>query len=242
MRRLLPVPADDVDDALLAEHYAYPDAGAVRANMVASLDGAATLDGVSGGLSGPADRQVFRLLRALCDVVLVGAGTVRAEDYRPPPTHPSLAWLREGRAAAPTLAVLTRTASLDPGARLFADPDRRPLVVTCAAAPDERTAALAEVAEVVVTGDDDVDLHETLAVLAERGLHRVLTEGGPTLLGALTAADRLDELTLTVSPLVVGGGTGRIVVGSPAAARGFRLRGLLAADQFLFTHYVRERP
>lgn len=240
MRRLLPSPADVVDDALLAEHYAYRGERAVRANMVGSLDGAATVEGVSEGLSGPADRRVFRILRALADVVVVGAGTVRAEDYRPPPVSPSLAWLREGRSAAPALAVVSRSAALDPAARLFADPATRPLLFTCAAAPADRLAALRDVADVVVLGDADVDLAAGLDLLADRGHRRVLTEGGPSLLGALSAAGLLDEVALTLSPLVVGGAAGRIVVSDDPSTSRFRLRGLLEDDDALFTHYVRE--
>lgn len=242
MRRLLPQPTDDVDDAALAEHYAYPPGGSLRANMVGTVDGAASLDGASAGLSGTADRRLFRLLRALADVIVVGAGTVRTEDYRPPPAHAELAWLRAGRPAAPELVVVSGRANLDPAARLFADPAQRTLVVTCGAAPTEQVEALRAVSEVHVVGKDHVDLPLVVAMLHERGHRRLLTEGGPALLGSLTAADLLDEIALTVSPLVVGGGAPRIVVGDDGPTRRFRLRGLLVDDDVVFTHYVRTRP
>lgn len=241
MRRLLPGPAIDVDLDALAVHYAYPDAGSVRANMVASLDGAVTVEGRSGPMSGDADRRVFRILRALSDVVLVGAGTARCEDYGPVRVPPELAGLREGRDAAATLVVVTRTADLDPSARMFSVPGSRPVVLTCRAAPPSRVAALREVAEVVATGEHDVDLPESLAQLADRGWTRILCEGGPSLLGTLAAADLVDELTLTLAPLVVTGDAGRITVGPGVAPQGYALAGLLAADDVLLAHYRRDR-
>lgn len=241
MRRLLPDPVIDVDLDALAVHYAYPESGSVRANMVASLDGAVTVEGRSGGLSGDADRRVFRILRALADVVLVGAGTARSEDYGPARVPPELAGLRDGQDTAPTIAVVTRTAELDPSARLFGEARSRPVVLTCRAAPPSRVAALQEVADVVAAGDDDVDLPAALARLADRGWTRILCEGGPSLLGALTAADLVDELTLTLAPLLVAGDAGRITVGPVVAPREYALAGLLAADDVLLAHYRRNR-
>jgi riboflavin-specific deaminase-like protein len=241
MRRLLPEPAADLDLAGLAAHYAYPAHGAVRANMVSSLDGAVTVEGSSRGLSGQADRLVFAVLRALCDVVLVGAGTARTEDYRPPKVTAELAPVRPSGRPAPVLAVVTRSGRLDPGARMFADPTNRTLVLTCEAADRARLAALDEVAEVVVAGDADVDPKTALAELTGRGLGRVLTEGGPSLLGTLASADLLDELALSLAPLVVGGDAGRIV-GSPTEQRSdWRPHGLLQSGSTVFAHYVRER-
>ena len=242
MRRLLPEPAEDLDLAGLAAHYAYPAEGAVRANMVSSLDGGVTVDGRSGGLSGDADRRVFGVLRALCDVVLVGAGTARTEDYGPPRAVPRLAPFRSSGRPAPALALVTRSARLDPGARVFTDPANRPLVLTCEAAEPDRRAALSEVAELVVVGDTEVDLSAGLAQLRDRGLRRVLTEGGPSLLGSLAQADLLDELALSLSPLVVGGDAGRIVRTPEPVTSAWRPRGLLQSGGTLFAHYVRERP
>ncbi len=241
MRRLLPEPAADLDLAGLAAHYAYPPAGSVRANMVSSLDGAVSVDGTSGGLSGSADRQVFSMLRALCDVVLVGAGTARTEDYGPPRATPALARFRPSSRPAPALALVTRSADLDPGARVFADPANRPLVLTCEAADARRRAALAEVAEVLVAGDSDVDLRVGLAELRGRGLLCVLTEGGPSLLGSLASVDLLDELALSLAPLVVGGDAGRIARSTRPLMSRWRPRGLLESDGTLFAHYLRDR-
>src|SRR5215510_2973605 len=141
-------------DAALAGLYAYPDPGAppgrwVRANMVASLDGAATLDGRTRGLSSEADEQVFALLRALSEVILVGAGTARAEHYgpvRPESEGLRWAWLRDGRTPSAPIAVVTRALDLDPASPLLASapPHARTIVITTQAAPrsEEHTSEL----------------------------------------------------------------------------------------------------
>ncbi len=193
-----------------------PPARSVRGGMVLSADGSATSGGSSLPLSTDADKQGFRTLRAVCDVVLVGAGTARAEDYGPVPLRePTRAWRRgHGRSERPPLALVSRSLGLDPAMRCFTG-EVRSLVVTCAAAPADRRAALAEVADVVVAGEDRVDLEAALAQLAERGLGRVLCEGGPSLLGDLAAAGLLDELCMTLSPLLAGSGPGLLATALP---------------------------
>ena len=171
--------------------------------MVASLDGAIAVDGRSGGLGGDADLRLFRILRSLADVVLVAAGTVRSEMYGPPklPDELIAARLSRGQPRLPRLAVVSRSLQLDWGSRLFAeaDPDARPLVVTCAGASPQGLARAATVAEVVVAGGDTVDLHAALLELGARGAGSVLCEGGPLLNSALAAGGLLDELCLTVA-------------------------------------------
>src|SRR5258708_23575449 len=124
--------------------------------MVGSVDGAAAVDGLSGGLSSPADRRVFWLLRGLADVSFVGAGTTRAEGYRPTGGADNWAALgiRDGRPSAPPLALVSRSLDLDPAAPLIAQApaDARTIVITCAASPADRRAALAAVADVIVAG------------------------------------------------------------------------------------------
>ena len=241
MRRLWPPPLPteidhEVDDAALAAHYAWPDEPAapyVRVNFVASVDGAVTVDGFSGGLGTAADKTVFRLLRELAEVVLVGAGTVRTESYggvrRP----------TRGRTTPPPIAVVTGSADLDPTSRLFTDTTVPPLVLTLESAPTERRAALAEAGgEVVVLPRLTPDA--LLAELGSRGLNRVLCEGGPSLLGALQAADAVDELCLTLSPLLAGGDAGRIAHGPPGPPpRPMTLVGALHADDTLLLRYRR---
>jgi riboflavin biosynthesis pyrimidine reductase len=237
MRRLVPSYDEDVD---LLVAYAYPtDRAWVRANMVTSLDGSAVRDGRSSGLSSDADKEVFAVLRALSDVLLVGAGTARAEGYRALGPKPAYADLRSslGLRAAPVLALVSGRLDLDPGSGLFHGGAERTVVVTCERSDPEARARLAAVAEVVVAGTERVDLGAALDELAGRGLGRVLCEGGPSLLSDLVAAGRLDELCLTLSPQVVGGVGPRIVHG-PELAATFSLAHVLEGDGVLLARYL----
>lgn len=186
----------------------------VLVNMVASLDGATAVDGRSGALGGDGDRRVFSILRTVPDVVVVAAGTARAENYGPPSLDDAARDRRRARGQQPdpVLAVITRSLDLDPESRLFAD-GHRPLVITVADAPEDRRAALGEVADLVTAGRGDVDLDAALAALAARGHTIALLEGGPTLNGQFVAADRVDELCLTVAPALVAGASKRVAVG-----------------------------
>ena len=237
MRRLLPTPADEVE---LNEAYAYPEGTWVRANMVASADGAAVVAGRSEALSGPADKKIFGVLRGLCDVVLVGAGTARAEGYRAPKARPSYADHRAelGQRAAPVLALVSTSLDLDPASDLFTGPERT-VVLTSAAADVGARSRLAAVAEVVVAGDDSVDPAAAVEALAGLGLPRVLCEGGPRLLGDVVRARQLDELCLTTSPLLTGGDAPRIVAGTGVDdVLGLDLALLLEGDGNLFARYL----
>lgn len=258
MRQLFPPggPAGDVNPGQLAALYAYPAAGPpggpaagqgttsrpwVRANMVASTDGAASVGGRSGGLSGRADKEIFGLLRSLADVVLVGAGTARDEHYRPAQTASIRPELRAGRTATPPIAVISGRLDLDPGLELLtaAPPDARTIVITSERAPENQRAAVAKHADVLVAGAEHVDLKAALDALAARGYQRVLTEGGPHLLGQLAARGLLDELCLTISPLLAGPGPGRIV-GGDAIPGGLPLTlgHLLEDESFLLGRYT----
>ena len=237
-----PAPSD-VGDEELAHLYGYPsDRLWVRANMVGSLDGVATVQGVAEGLSSEPDRRVFRLLRALCDVVLVGAGTVRAEGYREPRVAERYAGLREanGQAPVPPVAVISRSLDLDVESELFAQERTRTIVLTCADAPGDRRARLAEVADLVDCGESTVSPSLALEALARRGLTRVLCEGGPSLLHELVAAELLDELCLTLSPLLAGGGEAHVLRGGPfPTPHGLQLSSILEEDGVLLTRYLR---
>jgi riboflavin biosynthesis pyrimidine reductase len=240
MRTMSPAAGDELDDAGLAELYAYPEPRWLRANMVTSADGAGFLDGRTEGLSSPADMRLFGLLRVLADVVLVGAGTARTEQYKPARRRPALAALRAGRPPVPPIAVLSRKLDLDFATPLFneAPQDARTIVITCAGSPDGRRAAAAKVADVIVAGDLVVDLTEALSALRARGLGRVLCEGGPHLLGEIAAAGLLDELCLTVSPVLAGPGPGRITAGAPFPEQLMTLEHVLEDDGFLYCRYL----
>ncbi len=243
MRRLVPGPVqEDLDVDALAAHYAYPSHGAVRANMVTSVDGAVTLDGRSEGISNAIDWQLFGLQRALADVIVVGAGTARTEGYGPARVRPEFAHLRTaaGQTPAPRLALVTRSGDLDPSAGVFGGATPT-LVITRAGLPDDTLTALRDVSEVLICGDEDVDLTAAREALGERGLRRVLTEGGPHLLGALTAVDLLDELAVTVTPGLVGGDSPRMISSAPPEHRPLTLHGVLDHEGTLFLHYLRDR-
>jgi riboflavin biosynthesis pyrimidine reductase len=247
MRQLLPLsqsPAP-LDTAVLPRLYAYPGSGQwLRANMVASADGAASLGGVTEGLSSEADKEVFGLLRALADVVLVGAGTARDEKYGPARVREAWRALRAGRAPAPPIAVVTARLDLDPGSRLIAEapPHARTIVITTAQASPDRRAELARHADVVVAGDETVDLKAAVTALADRGYRRILTEGGPHLLAQLVEADLLDELCLTFAPLIAGPGAPRIVSGALPVPRPLplTLAHVLEDNGFLLCRYTRK--
>ncbi|SEN34204.1 pyrimidine reductase family protein [Actinacidiphila rubida] len=257
MQRLFPVSGrdpgqDDGSPALgtllgLADAYAYPprESGPyLRANMVSGLDGAARAEGRSAPLSSPADMRIFGTLRALADVVVVGAETVRQEGYRPAKVREAFADRRaaDGQPPAAAIAVVSRSLDLDLAAPLFTRPVVPTLVLTGAAAKEADVAAVRGAgARVVVAGDGDgVDPVRAVRELAALGLGRMLHEGGPRLLAQFTAAGAVDELCLTLSPLVTAGDEPRIMHG-PAVVPPSRFRPLsvLEEDGFLFTRYVR---
>ncbi len=182
----------------------------VLVNMVSSADGAIAVHGRTKEISSPADELVFHLLRSIPDVILVGAQTVRAERYGPPRVSGERQARRvaRGQLPQPTIAVVTRSLQLDLSSSLFTE--SRPIVIC---PKDVDVTEVAEVADVVQAGDGDVDLTSALRRLGERGVEVVLCEGGPTLNGELARQGLIDELCLTVAPILVGGDLGTGVLG-----------------------------
>lgn len=245
MRELWPEPIDDVDvQARLAgdERPARGDRPWVMLNMIATVDGGTAVAGVSGGLGGPGDKTMFRALRSVPDVILVGAGTVRAEHYGPPQPSDAVraARLARGQTSAPRLVVVSSRLDLDPTERLFFGAEERPLVFTGTSADTARAEALSPVAEVVRGSTDLLDLATVLAELRARGALVVLCEGGPTLNGQLVAAGLVDEWCSTVSPMLVAGGSGRAAHGpDPSGPTALRLDRVHADDDgYLFLRYT----
>ena len=243
-----PAASEEVDQLVraLGEIYAYPDGPWVRANMVASVDGAVSVAGRSGGLSGVADKLVFSVLRSLADVVLVGAGTARAERYRK--TQPDELWPQlRGDRPLPPIAVVTGHLDLDLDGRLFAPDGPRTIVLTTGQAAASRRAAAARVADVEVAGAVGVTATAAVGALTGRGYRRILVEGGPSLLGQLAAGGLLDELCLTISPVLEGGhSAARVTVSQTAGGppsgpglTGLRLASVLEDRGALLTRYVR---
>ncbi|MDX6741308.1 dihydrofolate reductase family protein [Actinocorallia sp. A-T 12471] len=207
----------DLPADLLAD-YAHPDGPWLRANMIASADGAATYEGLSGGLGNETDKLLFQALRPMADAIIVGANTVRIERY--------------GKAPVP-MAVVSRSLDLDFASPLF---DGRPILITVSDAP--RLAEAREHAEVIVAGEGAVDFGAAVAGLHRLGLTKLLCEGGPTVLGGIAAAGLLDELCLTLSPRLVGGAAPRIVRG-PALEEGMSLAAVRQDGDHLFLRYRR---
>ncbi len=205
-------PGTRLPAAELRELYAFP-AGRrwLRSNFVTTLDGSAQgADGRSGSVNTPADNRVFALQRELCEAVLVGSGTVRAEGYeRVTPTR--------RRADPPALVVVSGSGRVPDG---LAAPVRGRgvgILVTRAAAGkgtlDRARDALGRDA-VVVAGDEHVDLAVALDALADRGLRHVLCEGGPTLFSAALAAGVVDEAAFSLVPSLIGGNGIRVTSGA----------------------------
>ncbi|MEV8451506.1 pyrimidine reductase family protein [Streptomyces sp. NPDC052095] len=228
----------------LADAYAYPgqDGPWLRANMVSTLDGAAQHDGRSQPISCAADMRIFGTLRGLADAVVVGAETVRLEGYRPARAREAFAARRAaaGQGPAPAIAVVSGSLDLDFSRPLFTEPLVPTLLLTGTGAPAQRVEqARAAGAEVVFAGEGTrVDPARAVRELADRGLARLLTEGGPRLLGQFVAAGVLDELCLTLAPLLTAGDAQRIAGGPGVAVpKRFTLASMLEEDGFLFTRY-----
>jgi len=222
MRLLFPNSADDVDVATLYSSAERPRSPWVLVNMISTIDGATAIGGMSGGLGGPADKRVFTAIRSVADVILVGAGTVRAENYGPDPR----------------LAIVTASLDLDPHSRVFSG-DARPTVLTSSDADAARRDALSAAANIVEVNEGrHVDLRAALAHL--EGV--VVCEGGPSLNGQLVADDLVDELCLSLSPLLAAGDSPRVAHGAAAdAPRPLQLAHALEEDGLLFLRYVRSR-
>ncbi|GAA0995420.1 pyrimidine reductase family protein [Subtercola frigoramans] len=237
---------DALTDAQLIALYAPADRSErlVRANFVSSIDGSATVEGLSGRLGGPADKRVFDVLRQLCDVVVVGAGTLRAEGYGAMRLEPGAALWRaqNGLPEHPAFAIVSRGLELDLESDVFTKAPRRPLILTIGSADAARRAALEHVADVVDCGQNSVEPKLLVAELLGRGLTQIHCEGGPSLLGDLVANDELDELCLTLSPVLEGGEGPRITrISRPPVPRALTLDHVLIAGSMMLTKYSRAR-
>jgi riboflavin biosynthesis pyrimidine reductase len=236
-----------MDSEALAMAYAYPQLSPeqswVRANFISTLDGAAAGDdGRSSSINTGVDRDVFRLLRALCDVILVGAGTARVEGYRRATVRAPWSYLRHGRPAHPTMAVVSRSADIPPMLSQARESSGEVLLVTCRRAGAEAIDLARETLgedQVIVEGEETVDLAAAMGSLVVRGLPRILCEGGPHLMGDLAAAGCLDELCLSIAPLLVGADHPRITAG-PALTANLVPRLLIESEGTLIGRWVRQ--
>ena len=241
MRLLFPNPSDPVDPAAVYADLPTADGRpAVRLNMIVSVDGGTSWNGVSGALGGPADKALFAILRSLTDVVLVASGTMRAENYGPVVMPEGVQRERRarGQEAVPAIAVVSSSCRFDWSSPFFAAATNRPYIVTVDAADSAARKQASEVAEVIVAGDDTVDLGRAVAELGARGAGTILAEGGPTLNGELAKARLLDELCVTLAPLLASGDAKRLIAGSALAElEQLRLQSICEADDYLFLRY-----
>lgn len=233
------IPVDDLIPLALETHR--PAERWLFVNMVSSLDGATAARGEATPLADEDDRGLFMAMRAACDAVLVGAETVRAEDYGPVRLSARAQSIRiaAGLAPIPRLVIVSRSLRFEPAARVFGDSDHKPIILTGSDAPAHRRQALDGRAQVIVAGEVGVDPERALDVLAELGYGVVLCEGGPTLNAALVELDLVDEIDLTVSPTIAGGASSRIVDGATETLRPYRLERLMLGQKMLFLRYLR---
>ena len=243
LRRLLPEPGEleteELAGILRLGDRARDERPYVVANMVSSADGRATVAGRSGPLAGEADRQLFHALRASVDAVLAGTGTIAVERYGRLVRDEAR---RERRAAAglapdPLAVIVTRSGDVPWDAPLFAAPEQRVIVFT-GKAVEPPTDAAAQVEVVPVAGGEATATAALAELRARHGVRSVLCEGGPLLLGALLADEALDELFLTIAPLLAGAGERTVVDGSDLAkAAALELTWLLECEGALFARY-----
>ncbi|TNM55171.1 pyrimidine reductase family protein [Brevibacterium sediminis] len=213
----------------------------VTGHMVAGLDGTAAIHGRVGALSTEPDQDLFRRMRQIADVVMVGAQTVRSEGYAPMRLSESARAQRRtrGQSEMPPVAVVSRSLDLDWSSQVFAaaPAHARTIVITCARADPDRLAVAEEAATVIIAGEERVEPAAALQALAGLGYQVVLCEGGPRWLGELVAADRLDELCLSISPMM-GGDPLPVSVAPPGAdIAQFSLKSAMVADDTLFLRY-----
>lgn len=238
-----PDEAGNVDRAELERLYGYPEGESkwLAVNFVSSVDGAVEVAGRSGGLTNAADREVYPLGSKLADVILVGSNTAVIEEFRGIEPDEDQAELRErhGLAPIPRIAVVTSGRTLPPDAPVITDTQVPTIVITSGSAPRElREQWEAAGAEVVLAGETEVDLAAATAALQQRGLRRIHCDGGPRLFGSLLEAGAVDELRLTISPLLVSGTADRIAKGAGIDPARLSLASVLAQDDTLLVRYL----
>jgi riboflavin biosynthesis pyrimidine reductase len=241
MDQLFPTYESDIDPSVLVPNEQRPsrDRPWLMVNMVASIDGAIEIGGVSGPIGGSGDAALFRALRAIADVILVGGGTARAENYGPPKldTPAQVARTARGQAALPALAVISGSLGFDPAGRLF-DGGHRPLLFTTNGANPERVEALEAVAD-IERFDGAVTAEAVVGSLHGRGYRTILLEGGPSLNAQFLDADLIDEVCATVAPKLTASSSRRMIWGDSDTAREMDLQRIYIDDGELYLRYVR---
>jgi len=211
----------------------------VMLNIVESIDGATAVEGGASGLNDADDRQLFLALRAVADVVMNGAATVRAENLGPVKLSDEMMRRRReaGMQEPPTMVLLSRSLSLDPGMRIFSDPEQRPTIITGIEADPDRLEVLDGIADIVQI--EELDGSSIIKALGNPSV--VLCEGGPTINSQLIRDGVVDEVNLTISPVLALGESSRVASGSPLRPpTEMRLDRTLMGDQSLFLRFIRD--
>ncbi|MEB3368970.1 dihydrofolate reductase family protein [Saccharopolyspora mangrovi] len=241
MKQIWPEPAD-LDDHQLERLYTYRDSDRwLVVNFVSSADGAVEIGGKARQLSCESDQKILQLGSDLADVLLVGATTAMVEGFRG--VHPDDTTLERRRRhglpdVAPT-AVVTTGQSLPADAPVITEAATPTIVITCESAPEEMQMAWKEAgAELLIAGVDSVDLAAATESLTDRGLRRIDCEGGPHLFGGLLEAGVVDELRLTVSPMLVSGTHSRIATGNPLEPLNLELASVISEEGAMMTRYL----
>lgn len=244
MRNLLEPQADLSDDEVLSL-YAPPALDAptfVRFNFVMTADGGATHHGVSGAIGGEGDKRLFQLLRRHAHVLLMGAGTIRAEGYEGDLLGAEDKKWRNARGLSEHLpvALISGRLNLNPKSEFFTKSPVKPIIYTAKNASQEAREKLARVAEIVNAGHGSVEPVLVIEDLVARGFSMIHSEGGPTILGDFQQANLVDSLCVTLAPKLAGPGEKRIGgEGSPAenVLRDMKLHNVLEHQGELHTEY-----
>lgn len=229
----------DILDMLFSEKREREGRPWVMFNMVESVDGATAVDGGASALNDADDRALFLAMRAVADVVLMGAETIRSESVGPVRMSAEMSRHRSnaGLEGVPQMVILTRSLSLDQEARVFSDPDRRPTILTGHGVDQDRVDAISKVADVAQI--DDLDGNGIVNYLSAAKV--ILCEGGPTVNSVLMTAGMVDEINITMSPMLALGESKRIAHGEPLQPPiDMRLDRIASGDRSLFLRYVRD--
>lgn len=246
MDQLYPDPATVADDLLATIISADAAVERVRVDrpwismvMISSLDGSAVLDGRAGTLGNEADKRAFTAMRFLSDAIVVGAETVRIENYGPPTSRPEVAEWRsaKGLEANPLLVVISGTLDFEPNTRLFDRSGPRPLIITDHEADPQRLATVREMADVVQ--GETVTPEFICSTLATRNVRTIALEGGPGLNSEFSTSDLIDEIQLSISPKLVGGEGPRIIRSTGPIEFDFDLAQLWVSGGLTIGRYVR---
>lgn len=213
-------------------------------NMIASSNGLATLDGLSGKLGGDEDRELFKTLRSIADFILVGLKTVLEERYNPPKLDNELAAFREssGKDRLPRLVVASNSLEIDPEIPLFESELYSPILVTSESSPLNKRQSLAKKYDIVLSGEERVDFREAINALTKGKGGIILVEGGPSINKQLVAADLFDELCITVSPFHSNDASGELVTTDKSYPDGYMEEARrIEVNDYIFYRYLRKR-